>query len=106
MWEMTRNGVFTPELLVERMCHAPARLFGIRERGLIREGYYADLVLLDPATPLTVSSDNILYKCGWSPFEGVTFNSSVRKTFVNGMLAYDEWHLSDHAAGQLLTFGR
>jgi len=106
MWEMTHDAVFTPELVVERMCHAPARLFGVRERGFIREGYYADLVLLDPATPLTVSSDNILYKCGWSPFEGVTFNSSVRKTFVNGMLAYDEGHLSDHAAGQLLTFGR
>jgi dihydroorotase len=106
MWEMTRDAVFTPELVVERMCHAPARLFGVRERGFIREGYYADLVLLDPATPLTVSSDNILYKCDWSPFEGVTFNSSVRKTFVNGMLAYDEGRLSDHAAGQLLTFER
>ena len=91
-------------MVVERMCHAPARLFGLRERGFIREGYHADLVLIDPSTPYTVTPGNILYKCGWSPFEGVTFGNSVSKTFVNGRLAYDEGRVSDCAAGELLTF--
>ncbi len=106
MWEMASHGLFTHEMVVERMCHAPARLFRIRERGFIREGYYADLVLLDPAAPHTVTSDNILYKCGWSPFEGETFGSNVLKTFVNGLLAYDEGVVTDNASGELLTFSR
>ena len=106
MWEMADKEIFTREMVVERMCHAPARLFGLRERGFIREGYNADLVLLDPFTPFTVSPENILYKCGWSPFEGVTFGNSVRKTYVNGRLAYDEGRVSDCAAGELLIFER
>ncbi|HOO95068.1 MAG TPA: dihydroorotase [Proteiniphilum sp.] len=106
MWEMTDAKIFTRELVVERMCHAPARLFGLRDRGFIREGYHADLVLVDPSAPFTVTPENILYKCGWSPFEGITFGNSVSKTFVNGMLAYDEGRVSDCAAGQLLTFER
>ncbi|MDD3968676.1 MAG: dihydroorotase [Proteiniphilum sp.] len=104
MWEMADNGIFTHAMVVERMCHAPARLFRIRERGFIREGYYADLVLIDPSDPFTVTPENILYKCGWSPFEGMTFGSSVRKTFVNGVLAYDEGVVAEQAAGELLTF--
>ena len=106
MWEMADAKIFTREMVVERMCHAPARLFGVRERGFIREGYYADLVLIDPSAPFTVVPENILYKCGWSPFEGVTFGNSVSKTFVNGMLAYDKGRVLDCAAGQLLTFKR
>ncbi|HPD85906.1 MAG TPA: amidohydrolase family protein, partial [Proteiniphilum sp.] len=106
MWEMTDANIFTREMVVERMCHAPARLFGLRDRGFIREGYHADLVLVDPSAPFTVTPENILYKCGWSPFEGITFGNSVSKTFVNGMLAYDEGRVSDCAAGQLLTFER
>ncbi len=106
MWEMADSGIFSRELLVERMCHAPARLFRIRERGFIREGYFADLVLLDPAAAEQVTSDNIHYKCGWSPFEGVTFGNRVRKTFVNGCLAYDEGVVTERVAGELLTFDR
>lgn len=106
MWEMTDAKIFTREMVVERMCHAPARLFGLRDRGFIREGYHADLVLVDPSAPFTVTPENILYKCDWSPFEGITFGNSVSKTFVNGMLAYDEGRVSDCAAGQLLTFER
>jgi len=106
MWEMASQGLFTHEMVVERMCHAPARLFRIRERGFIREGYYADLVLIDPAAPHRVTSDNILYKCGWSPFEGETFGSNVHKTFVNGLLAYDEGVVTDNVSGELLTFSR
>jgi dihydroorotase len=106
MWEMARQGLFTHELVVERMCHAPARLFRIQDRGFIREGYYADLVLIDPSSPLIVTPDNILYKCGWSPFEGEVFGSSVKKTFVNGAVAYDEGGVTEQLTGQPLTFVR
>ena len=106
MWEMASKGIFSYELLVERMCHAPARLFGISGRGFIREGYFADLVLVDPSVSYTVNQDNILYKCGWSPFEGVTFGSGVRKTFVNGCLAFNEGVVTEKLAGQLVSFGR
>jgi len=73
MLELARQGIYTKEFVVEKMCHAPARLFRVKERGFIREGYFADLVLIDPARPYTVTPENILYKCGWSPFEGETF---------------------------------
>ncbi|HCM21738.1 MAG TPA: dihydroorotase, partial [Porphyromonadaceae bacterium] len=74
MLEMAHQGVFSLEFIVEKMCHAPARLFKIKDRGFIREGYFADLVLINPSKPYTVSKDNLLYKCGWSPFEGQTFS--------------------------------
>jgi dihydroorotase len=86
------------------MCHAPAICFRIRERGFIREGFYADLVLIDPNAPFTVSPENILYKCGWSPFEGHTFSSSVSSTFVNGQLVYDQGMFNEATKGQALTF--
>lgn len=76
-------------LVVEKMCHAPARLFGIKERGYIREGYHADLVMVDPGKAHTVKQEDLLYKCGWSPLEGQTFHSKVEKTWVNGQLAWD-----------------
>lgn len=89
MLELCKQGVFTEELLVEKMAHAPAKLFGIKDRGFIREGYYADLVLVNPNQSWTVGKENILYKCGWSPLEGATFSHRVEKTFVNGRLVYD-----------------
>ncbi len=102
MLEMCRQGIFTPELVVEKMCHAPAELFRIKERGYIREGYYADLVLVDPDHPWTVDRSNILYKCGWSPLEGQTFSCKVMKTFVNGHLAYNQGSVDENCRGREL----
>lgn len=89
MLELAQRGIFTKELVVEKMAHAPARLFGITGRGFIREGYFADLVIVRPNDSWTVDSGNILYKCGWSPFEGTTFSHRVVKTLVNGEIAYN-----------------
>ena len=99
MLEMSRNGIFTPELVVEKMCHAPADLFRIKNRGYIREGYYADLVLINPNADWTVSANNIYYKCGWSPLEGQTFSNRVLKTFVNGHLVYDNGEFNEQHKG-------
>lgn len=85
------------------MCHAPAILFRVEKRGFIREGYFADLVLVDPSKPYLVSNENILYKCGWSPFEGKTFSSSVIQTYVNGKLVFDKGNVLD-VRGKALTF--
>src|SRR5690606_15947646 len=106
MLELAGRGHWTKELVVEKMCHAPARLFKVKERGFIREGYYADLVLVDPAAPYTVTAENILYKCGWSPFEGETFGSSVKKTFVNGKLLFDNGTVTENLFGKALQFDR
>ena len=76
--------------MIEKMCHNPAILFSLEGHGFIREGYYADIVLLEPNRPWKVSKDNILYKCGWSPFEGTVMKSKVTHTFVNGHLAYKD----------------
>ncbi|GAK92023.1 dihydroorotase [Nonlabens ulvanivorans] len=94
------------EKVVEKMCHNPALLFDIADRGFIREGYKADLVLVDPNNPWTVTKDNILAKCGWSPFEGVTFNSRITHTFVNGHLAYQNFKVNKVKNAQALTFQR
>ena len=88
--EKVSEKVISIEKLVEKACHNPAIIFQIENRGFIREGYYADLVLIDLKAPQTVCKENILYKCGWSPFEGITFSSSVTHTFVNGVLMYHE----------------
>lgn len=106
MLQLAENGILTREQVVEKMCHAPARLYRIRERGFIREGYFADLVLVDPAKPYTVTSQNILYKCGWSPFEGETFGATVVKTFVNGQLLWDGKNVTDGIFGSPLAFDR
>ncbi len=106
MLELSAKGVFSKELVVEKMCHAPARLFQVKDRGFIREGYYADLVLIDPNTPYTVTNNNVLYKCGWSPFEGETFGAAVKKTFVNGHLVFDEGQFADGQFGKPLEFCR
>lgn len=89
MFEMAKAGIFKVETIVEKSAHAPALLYGIKERGYIKEGYFADLVLVNPNRPYTVDSSNILSKCGWSPFMGHTFPCSIEKTFVNGALVYD-----------------
>jgi len=86
------------------MCHGPAELFRIEKRGFIRPGYYADLVLVNPDRPWTVNSDNILYKCGWSPFEGTTFDASVLQTWVNGNLVYDNGQFDEAVRGKRLLF--
>jgi len=94
------------EKMVEKMCHNPAKLFEIHKRGFIREGYYADLVLIDTNQSQTVNKENILYKCGWSPFEGTTFGSSITHTFVNGKLIFNKGMFNDKIKGQRLKFDR
>ena len=94
------------EKLVEKACHNPAKIFQIEKRGFIREGYFADLVLLDDKKTQTVSKDTILYKCGWSPFEGTTFSSTVTHTFVNGVLIYDNGAFNNTIKGKRITFNR
>ncbi len=104
MLELATQGKFSPELVVEKMCHAPATLYKVEKRGFIREGYFADLVLIQPNSTWTVTPANILYKCGWAPFEGITFGTKVEKTFVNGMLAYDNGVINDNCRGRELSF--
>jgi dihydroorotase len=104
MLELAATGILPLETVVERMCHAPAVLFGVEGRGFIREGAFADLVVVDPAAPWTVGQDNILYKCGWSPFAGRTFRSRVTHTLVNGRLVYENGRFDESVKGQRLTF--
>ena len=104
MLQLVKQGAFSLEKVIEKMCHAPADLFRIEDRGYIRPGYFADLVLVDLNKPWTVSTVNILYKCGWSPFEGTTFDASVLKTWVNGKLAYDNGKVDDSVRGMRLLF--
>ena len=106
MLELWHKNIFSLEKIVEKMCHNPAILFNIKGRGFIREGYKADICLVDPDNPWTVSKDNILYKCGWSPFEGTTFRSRVVKTIVNGNLVYDNGVVNEDFRGQRLKFER
>ena len=104
--EKVSEKVLSIEKLVEKACHNPAIIFQIENRGFIKKGYYADLVLIDPKAPQTVCKENILYKCGWSPFEGTTFSSSVTHTFVNGVLMYHEGTFNDDVKGKRITFNR
>lgn len=104
MLELAGQKVFTPELVVDKMCHAPAKLFHIVKRGYLRKGYYADVVVVDRHVPLTVRTENILSKCGWSPFEGYTFHNSVRQTYVNGNLVYDQGVIYRNSRGSRLRF--
>lgn len=106
MMEMVEQGVFTIEKLVEKMCHAPAKLFNIDRRGFIQEGFFADLVLVDPRAPWTVSNSNILYKCGWSPFEGQRFTSRVLNTWVNGGMVFANGRVDHEVRGERITFDR
>ena len=104
MLELCKHHVFTPEQVVERMCHGPAKAFGIQQRGFIREGYYADIVLIDPDANHTVEKATIRYKCGWSPLEGLTFHSRITHTFVNGQLVWNNGQVDDSKKGQRLIF--
>jgi dihydroorotase len=104
MFGFYQLGKIPVEKIVEKMCHAPAVLYRIHNRGFIRQGYAADLVLVDPDDPWTVEPENILYKCKWSPFEGVTFKSRVTHTWVNGHLAFDRGRFNAVKKGERLLF--
>ena len=106
MFEAFHQGKITVEKIVEKMAHNPAIIFKIEKRGFIKVGYYADLVIIDPAKPWSVNKDNILYKCGWSPFEGSNFKSRISHTFVNGQLVYENAKVKEIKAGKRLLFNR
>ena len=104
--EHFHNGLLSLELIAEKTAHNPARIFNVEERGFIREGYWADLVLVDLNRPQTVTKENILYKCGWSPFEGTTLHSSVDTTIVSGQIAWQNSGINPASRGQRLVFNR
>ena len=103
MLEFYIEGLISLEKIVEKMCHNPAILYRIKNRGFIREGYYADLTLVDLNSQWKVSKDNLLYKCGWSPLEGTIFRTAIKQTIVNGNLVYDNGHFNDQIKGIALT---
>ena len=86
------------------MCHNPAILFRVNKRGFIRKNYFADIVIIDPKKNYTVDSNNILYKCGWSPFEGIKFNSQITHTFINGNLVYENGSINEDFRGKKISF--
>lgn len=104
--QKVKEGKISLERAVEKMSHAPAVCFEVEKRGFIREGYFADLVIIDPKKKVTVSKDNILYKCGWSPFEGETFDHSIDTTFVSGNIVYTNDNIVEGNTGMRLTFER
>jgi dihydroorotase len=106
MMEAYIKGKISVEKIVEKMCHNPAKIFKIENRGFIKEGYFADLVLVNPHMPWNVKKENIIAKCGWSPFEGINFKSRISHTFVNGKLVYANGKVKDIIAGQRLLFNR
>jgi len=106
MMKLVQDGVFTLETMVHKMSHAVAECFQIRDRGYIEEGYKADLILYDPKLVRTISKQNILFHCGWSPLEGMQTQGGVRYTFVNGQLVYDNGFVRRIAAGERLLFDR
>lgn len=105
MIELSKQGKLSKEQVVDKMCHAPATLYRIHKRGYIREGYFADLVLVNPDKPYTISQENILYKCKWAPLEGETMSTSIEKTFLNGKIAFENGVVND-LRGERLTFDR
>ncbi|WP_026704674.1 dihydroorotase [Flavobacterium soli] len=104
MFEAHHQGKISVEKIVEKMAHNPAKIFKIEKRGFIKEGYYADLAIVNPGMPWNVKKDNILYKCGWSPFEGYNFKSRITHTFVNGQLVYNNFKVKDIQCGERLLF--
>ena len=106
MFEYFKKGKISLEKVVEKMCHNPAILFEIEKRGFVKEGYKADLVLINPNAEITVSKENIFSKCGWSPLENETFHSEITHTFVNGFLAYENGKVSPEKHGERLLFER
>ena len=101
-----KQGIITLEKIAEKMSHAVADCFQIRERGYIREDYYADLVIVNLKDTTTVSKENILYKCGWSPLEGFSFPATITHTFVSGNLVYENGTVNDSHRGMRLRFNR
>jgi dihydroorotase len=106
LFDLADSGQISHELIVDRACHASADLFGVRDRGYVREGYFADLVIVDAQEPYKVDQSNVLCKCHWSPFEGYTFSSTIDTTIINGAVAYRHGKLTDAIAGQRLEFSR
>ncbi|TNE98258.1 MAG: dihydroorotase [Bacteroidetes bacterium] len=104
MLEKVEQGLISIERVVEKMAHAPAILFRIEDRGFIREGYHADLVIVDTETETTVTKNNLLYKCGWSPFDGYTFSNSIHSTYVNGRKVYEKGEIFEVGSGDRLLF--
>jgi len=104
MLELWHKGAMKIEKIVEKMCHNPAIIYRVKDRGFIRENYKADICIVNPDDPWTVSKENIMYKCGWSPFEGRTFRSRVKQTIINGHLVYDNGVIDEHYRGERLLF--
>ena len=104
MLEMSKKGFISTEKVIQKMCHAPADLYRVNKRGYIREGYFADLVLVNPNKSWMVAPENILYKCGWAPFERTLFSNKVISTFVNGKAVYNNEELVDGLIGSRATF--
>ena len=106
LFDLAADNQIGVELIVDRVCHAPTDIFGIKERGYVREGWYADLVIVDPDKPYRVEPSNLLSKCQWSPFEGHEFSASIDTTIINGAVVYRDGRLSGEIAGQKMAFGR
>ena len=106
MLTLVKRGKITIEKLVQKACHNPAILFEISKRGFIRKGYYADLVIVNLTSTTKVTKDSLYYKCGWSPFEGSTFEAKIEKTFVNGLKVYENGKILNTNAGKQITFNR
>jgi dihydroorotase len=106
LFDLARDGQISVELIVDRACHAPADIFGVLDRGYVREGYFADLAVVDPASPYRVETSNLLSKCQWSPFTGHEFSASIDTTIVNGEVVYRDGQLTGIVAGQKLEFRR
>lgn len=104
MLELANTGIFSKEQVIQKMCHAPAELFQINNRGYIREGYQADLVIVNPNAKWTLTKEAVISKCGWSPFENYSFSNKVERTFVNGHTVFDNGQLDDSYRGQELRF--
>ena len=104
--EKVKEGVISIEKAVEKMSHNPSKIFKIEKRGFVKEGYFADVVLVDSDKKWTVKKDNVLYKCGWSPFEGIEFSNQITHTFVNGNLMYDNGKFNEETKGKRLIFNR
>lgn len=105
MLELSKKGKISKEQVVNKMCHAPAIMFQIHKRGYIRKGYFADLVLVNPNKPYTITRDNILYKCKWAPLEGETMSTTIEKTFLNGKIAFENGVVNE-VRGEMLKFDR
>ncbi|HMW95488.1 MAG TPA: amidohydrolase family protein, partial [Chitinophagales bacterium] len=104
MLDFYHQGKISLEKIVEKMCHAPAICFNVENRGFLREGYHADIAIVDINAPYTIRAENILYKCGWSPLEGKTLKGKVTHTFVNGHLVYQNGVFDESIKGQRLLF--